>query len=207
MARMGRWAQSVDDPEVEVGDRGVGGGWDGGEIAAIGEVGDAEAKGIDVPVVLEENGDVDGAAGAGYLKYLARLDCVGVEDRRIIAAGRRDEAVAEGFIEAFSACGAEVDVDAATVVEGQYSEVVDAVGVVGVLVGVEHGVDTIDLGVEQLLAEIDAGVDQDSRWLFNTLRPAFDQERAAAAAVARIRGIADAPVIADARDAAGGTAA
>ena len=87
------------------------------------------------------------------------------------------------------------------------AEVVDPVGVVGVFVGVEHGVDAIDPCIEQLFAEINAGVDQDSRRFFNALRPAFNKKRAAAAAVAGVGRIAIAPVIADARDAAGGTAA
>ncbi len=40
------------------------------------------------------------------------------------------------------------------------AQVVDAVGVVGVLVGHQHAVEPVDLGVEQLLAQVRRGVDQ-----------------------------------------------
>ena len=43
------------------------------------------------------------------------------------------------------------------------AQIVDAVGVVGVLVGVEHAVEPIDVGIEQLLAQVRRGVDQDAR--------------------------------------------
>ena len=42
------------------------------------------------------------------------------------------------------------------------AQIVDAVGMVGVLVGVEHAVEPIDLGIEQLLAQIRRRVDQDA---------------------------------------------
>ena len=57
---------------------------------------------------------------------------------------------------------AEIDVDALAVVERQHAQVIDAVRVVGVLVRVEHRVDAIDLGVEQLLAQVAAGIDDDA---------------------------------------------
>ncbi len=44
----------------------------------------------------------------------------------------------------------------------QRAQIVDAVGVVGMLVGVEHAVEPIDLGIEELLAQIRRGVDQDA---------------------------------------------
>ena len=40
---------------------------------------------------------------------------------------------------------------------------IDAVGLVGMLVGQEHGVDMIDVGVDQLLAQVRRGIDQDAR--------------------------------------------
>ena len=80
-------------------------------------------------------------------------------------------------------------------------------GVVGVLVRVEHGLDPIDFGGEQLLAQVAAGVDDDAGRLVDAVRIALDQQRAAAAAVLRVFGVADAPVAADARHAAGGPAA
>ena len=42
------------------------------------------------------------------------------------------------------------------------AQVVDAVGVVGVLMGEEDAVEPVDVGVEQLLAQVRRGVDQDA---------------------------------------------
>ena len=51
--------------------------------------------------------------------------------------------------------------------------VVDAVDLVGMLVGPDHGVDPFDLGVQKLGAQIGRGVDQ------NGLAPVLDQDGAA----------------------------
>src|SRR4051812_46134485 len=68
-------------------------------------------------------------------------------------------------------------------------------------VGVEEGVDGADAGVDALLAEVGAGVDEDA------LAPGLDQDRAAAALVARVRGAADRAGAADLGHARGGAAA
>src|SRR5690606_28192650 len=100
-----------------------------------------------------------------------------------------------------------IDVDAPAIVQRQHAQVINAMRMVGMLMGKEHGVDPIDIGVEQLLAHIRSGVDQDSRWLFNAFRPTFNQQRTAPAAISRFLRIAGAPVIADARHATGRAAA
>ena len=46
----------------------------------------------------------------------------------------------------------------------QDPQIVDAVGVVGVFMGVEHRLDPIDLGLKHLFAQVAAGIDQDARW-------------------------------------------
>ena len=71
------------------------------------------------------------------------------------------------------------------------AQIVDAMGLVGMLVGEKHRVDMIDLGIDQLLAQIGRGVDHDPRRALR--RRPFDQQRTAAAAVFRIVGIACAP--------------
>ncbi len=83
-----------------------------------------------------------------------------VHDRRIFAAGRRLEAVAEARPDHLRGGLAEVHVDAAALADEQRPEVVDAVAMVGVLVGHQHAVEPIDVGVEELLAEVRRGVDQ-----------------------------------------------
>ena len=86
------------------------------------------------------------------------------------------------------------------------AQIVDAVGVVGMLMGVEHAVEPVDVGIEQLLAQIGRGVDQDAGDARQRIVP-LDQKRAAPAAVFRIVGIAGAPAQRRPRHAAGGAAA
>ena len=57
----------------------------------------------------------------------------------------------------------EIDRNAAALVHHDGAEVVDAVGLVGVLMGEEHRVEMVDIGVDQLLAQIGRGIDQDPR--------------------------------------------
>ena len=67
---------------------------------------------------------------------------------------------------------------------------------VGMVVGPDHRVDVADIGVEQLLAQVGAGVDQDPR-----RRRGSTRIETRAAAVARLGRVAVAPVIADPRHA------
>ena len=85
------------------------------------------------------------------------------QDRRIFAAGRRHEAIAEAGVQGARGRLVHVDVDAAALVHEQRAQIVDAVGVVGVLVGDQHAVEPVDLGLEQLLAQIRRAVDQHAR--------------------------------------------
>ena len=59
-------------------------------------------------------------------------------------------------------------------------QIVDAVAMIGMVVGPDHRVDVADAGIEQLLAQVGAGVDQDPRPVM------LDQDRDPAAAVARL---------------------
>ena len=78
-------------------------------------------------------------------------------------------------------------------------------GLVGMLMGQEHRVDVIDVGVDQLLAQIGRGVDHDPRHA--VIPCALGEQRAAAAAVFRIVGIARAPTERGTRNAGRGSAA
>src|ERR1700722_20367523 len=64
-------------------------------------------------------------------------------------------------------------------------------GLIGMLMGQKYRIDVIDIGVDQLLAQIGRGVDQDPGEA--VIPAALDQQRAAAAAVFRVVGIAGAP--------------
>ena len=96
----------------------------------------------------------------------------------------------------------EVDVDLAAPVQKERAEVIDAVSMVGMLVGVEDAVEPIDLGVEELLAQVGRRVDQHPREPAVAAAP-LDEQRRAPAAVLRIVRIAHAPAQRRPRDAAG----
>jgi len=64
-------------------------------------------------------------------------------------------------------------------------------GLVGMLVCQEHRVDVIDIGVDQLLAQVGRGIDHDPRHA--AISGPLDQQRAAAAAVFRIIWVAFSP--------------
>ena len=126
-------------------------------------------------------------------------------DRRVLAAGRRLEAIAEAGAHRFGGLLVEVDVDRPPLLDEQRAQVVDAVGVVGMLVGIEHAVEPIDFGIEELLAQIGRGVDKDTG---NAARAAsLDQKRGAPAPVLRIVRVASAPAKCRAGHAAGRSAA
>ena len=126
-------------------------------------------------------------------------------DRRILAAGRRREAIAETGAHHLRRVFVEVDVDALPLLHEQRAQIVDAVGVVGVLVGVEDAVEPIDLGIEKLLAHIGRRIHQDACDAAGVVP--LDQKRGAPPAILRILRIAGAPAQGRTRHAAGRPAA
>ena len=88
----------------------------------------------------------------------------------------------------------------------QLAQIIDAVGVIGMIMGDDHRIEMGDARHQQLLAQIRPAIDQ------HTLAGRLDKARHAAAAVLRIGGVTAAPVAgavrpADARHTAGGAAA
>lgn len=79
-------------------------------------------------------------------------------------------------------------------------EVVDAVQVVRIGMGIKDGIDMVNARGQQLLAHIRAGVDQDGRDAAIP-RDLLKQQRAAGPPVLRLVGVAAAPVVPDARHA------
>jgi hypothetical protein len=98
-----------------------------------------------------------------------------------------------------------IERNALALVHHHRAEIVDAVGLVGVLMGQEHSIEMIDGGIDQLLAEIGRSIDHDPGRGVGS--PALDQQRTAAAAIFGIVGIASAPAKRRARDAGGRAAA
>ena len=85
--------------------------------------------------------------------------------------------------------------------QAQGPQIVDAVRVVGVRVAQKDAVEPLDLGVDQLLAQVGRGVHENR---CRALRPeALDKHRAAAATVLRVGRVASAPPFRDPRHAAG----
>src|SRR3984957_7292442 len=99
----------------------------------------------------------------------------------------------------------EIDRNAPALMQHDREEAVDARGLVGMLMGQKHRVDVVNVGVDQLLAQIRRGIDHDPRC--SPVRCPLGKQRAAAAAVPGIVGIASAPTQRRARDAGGGSAA
>ena len=58
----------------------------------------------------------------------------------------------------------QIDRNAPALVHHDRAKIVDAMGLVGMLMGQKHRIDVIDLGVDQLLAQIGRGVDQRPAW-------------------------------------------
>src|SRR2546423_12734744 len=121
-----------------------------------------------------------------------------IEDRRILAAWRRREAIAEPLDQGARGRVIGVDVDALPFLERERPQVINAVGMVGMVMSIEHRVEPLDGGVKQLLAQIRRGVDQDASALTRAVCP-LDQQRAAPAAVLRVVRIAVTPAKPDAR--------
>ena len=135
----------------------------------------------------------------------AGFDVVTVQNRRIVAAGRRNKAVGEPRHDVFRGRLVQIDRNASALMQHDRTEIVDPVGLVGMLMGQEHRIDMIDIGVDQLLAQIGRGVDDDPRRPL--LRRPLGEQGAAAAAVFRIAGIAGAPAERGTRHAGRGSAA
>ncbi len=89
--------------------------------------------------------------------------------------------------------------------EAKRPQIVYAMRVVGVRMAQKDAVEALDLGADQLLAQIGRGVDQHRCRAIGA--EALEEHRAAAAAVLRVRRIAGPPPLRDPRHAAGRAAA
>ncbi len=123
---------------------------------------------------------------------------VEIGDGRVVIGA--EEAIGEACLERAHGVGGSVDRQTLALQQIDRPQVINAVGVVGMVVRVPDGIERRDIGGEQLVAEIRRGVDQDAGDAL--VRFLLHQHRAAPAAVLRIGGITRTPVIADARHAA-----
>ncbi len=196
---MRRAADAVDDPEIDAVERRKRGGVELDHVGRIGEAAETEAERGREAMTLREGRDGD----AGRLER--PVDEAALERRLIEARARvridRREDVAEALLDLGHGRGIckERDRPPHQPVDG--AQIVDTMQVVGMGMGEQHGVERGDAGIEQLLAQIGRGVDEEPR-------PALlHHHRAAPPAVARVPQIAGAPLAADARHAPGRAAA
>ena len=156
-------------------------------------------------MVLHDRHDLDRAAGSFDPHGLRRIDIVCLENGRVQGTGFLAEAIFESALEGLACRWLGPDTHPAPHVEEHAAQVVDAVGVVGVVVRVEHPVQGLDTRIEQLLAKVCGRVDKHRRAA--AFAEALDQQRAAPAPVLRVGRIASAPDRSDARHSAGRTCA
>src|SRR6266478_8030937 len=98
----------------------------------------------------------------------------------------------------------QIDRNAPALMQHDRAEIVDAMGLIGMLMCQKHRIDVIDTGVDQLLAQIGRGIDHDPR--HPVVRCPLGKQRTAAAAVLWIAGIAGTPAERRARHPGGGPA-
>ena len=91
----------------------------------------------------------DGAAFAG-------LDPMTIKDRRIVAAGRRRKAIGKPRHDVAGRRLVQIDGNAPTLMQDDGPEIVDAVRLIGVLVGQKNRVEMVDL-VHRSTARADPG--------------------------------------------------
>ena len=78
----------------------------------------------------------------------------------IIAARRRFEAIIEFLADACHAGAVAPQIDPAFAQNGQHAQIVNAVQLVGMIMGDQHAVQARDFRIQQLLAHVGRGVDQ-----------------------------------------------
>ena len=138
-------------------------------------------------MVLLERDDIDCADGERPVDLIAvddrpveALDVAPTAEQVVVAVG--DEGQRRGCRE-----GLDIMPDETL----HHAQVVDTVDVIGMFMGVEHRIDLVDVGIQQLVAEVRRGVDQHRR------AAGLDQDRRPAAAVLRVVRVAHAPPVAD----------
>jgi hypothetical protein len=151
--------ERVEDEDVEILEVGEGLGRDVGHVGEVGGAAEAVA-GDDFAAMNDgdalEDGPEEGDFGAGAfgerMKGDAGAGCVTVFG----AEGVVEDAAEDGF-----GVGIGVEGNAGGGAEGEWAEVVHAEDVVGVMVGVEDGVDAGELLPDGLRVEVGTGVDED----------------------------------------------
>ena len=152
MARVRLVAQGIDDPEIEAGEERPGRLGDVGDIGDIGEWAEAEAEcgRVAVPDRQGGHGDLAPRTADGE----AAVEQVETEDRRIFRPLGLNEGIAEAMQKRVRRRGIGPDLKLAMGVVDDHPEIVDPMGMVGVVMGVDHRVKLSHACVEQLRAQV-----------------------------------------------------
>ena len=207
VAGVRRVAQGVADEDLGRADDGPGVFGDGLHIGQIDDAAargrDFQAKRVDLAMGDGEGDDLDRAARA--VDGDGAVQQVQVADRGIVRSCGCLEHIAEAVAQGCARFGIGIALHAGMGVIGHLAEVVDAVDMIGMGMRPDHRIQRRNPCIQHLRHQIGAGIDQHTG--HGTALDPVDQDRAAAAAVFRITGVAGAPIAADPRHPPGRAAA
>ncbi len=184
-------AQPIDDPQIEVLQRCKTLFWNVVQIGRVGGIVDPVAERRYVAMAQQERRDGQRPARPFDHAAFAGFDRPRFQDRRIGTARRLLKAISKAQPDMGGSAVIEIHRNAALAVHHQRTQIVDAMGLVGVLMGEKHRIDMIDIGVEQLLAQIGRGIDHHPRHAAFALQ--LGHQRAAPAPVLWVGRVAGAP--------------
>jgi len=153
-------AQRVDDPQIETFEILQALRRDRMQVRGIGHVADAESQGVHLAMFEPERRRLDGSARTIEKCRAAEMQPVFGQQRRVETARRRLEDIVELGRHDLRGRLVHIGRNLSPVHDDEPAHIVDAMRVVGVGMGIENGVETLDLGVDQLLAQVRGRVDE-----------------------------------------------
>ena len=192
---VGGVAEGVEDEVVEILQEILGGIRDDAEVGEIRGAAEAEAEHAHIAVRGGNGSDAQAVKGEGAINAVQRETGDGAE------GGAGIENVREGALQGVECFLRGVDRERSLLLEIEGADVVEAEDVIGVAVGEENGVETLEAGAEGLVAEVGRGVDD------HVAAGVRKKDGGAGAFVARIGGAADGAFAADGGHAHGGAGA
>mmetsp|Transcript_6994 Transcript_6994/g.11294 ORF Transcript_6994/g.11294 Transcript_6994/m.11294 type:complete len:278 (+) Transcript_6994:98-931(+) len=201
--RMRIAAQGVDDPAVQILELFPRRCRDLSHIGQISHMANPEPKRVDAAMTHLERFKCDGPAST--VDHRVAVDGVEVEDRRVGRAFRLHEDISEPAEQRVLGGAIRPDLQPGAHVEDHHTQIIDPVNMVGVGMGIDHPVKPSDALIQQLVAQVRRGVDQDARFAARTC--ALHQKGTALPPVLGIARIAIPPMSAQSRHPTRGAAA
>src|SRR5690554_4021703 len=156
-------------------------------------------------MLLQDGDDLHHTTRSRNPHRFRRINIFCLENRRIAAAGRRLEAVSKARHEAVTGARVEPHRHPSFHRVGDRSQVVDAMRMIGMVVGIKHAVERLETDRKELLPNIRPSVDEDFRGALGT--DLLDESRTTSAPVFWIARITAAPIVAEAWNTSGRAAA